>query len=137
MVVESIDTVNMLSKITLKKLSNDINVDHLIIEVHQRKCLYDTEHHSYRNDKKQENIWSGIPVILDTGNEFIIFSDIIELVREQHTVSQNHNKSAIFFSAIIELVRELVTIVTFTTNLSRIHEIFLKLSRPQGQIIDV
>ena len=49
-VVGSIDTVNMSSKKSLKKKSNDINVDHLIIEVQQR-VLYDTEHRSYRDDE--------------------------------------------------------------------------------------
>ena len=51
--------------------------------------------------------------------------------------AKNRNKSAIFFfPAIIELVRELV-ISNMHTNLKRIREKLFKLSRPQGQIIDV
>ena len=50
---------------------------------------------------------------------------------------KNRNKSAIlnFIPAIIELVRELL--ITCIKNLERIHEKRFKLSRPQGQIIDV
>ena len=40
---------HVVEKIIEKKI--DINVDHLIIEVQQRKVLYDTEHRLYREDE--------------------------------------------------------------------------------------
>ena len=96
---------------------------------------------------------------------FFFFSAIIELVREL-VISNMHNKFEkdmwktfqviaptrsnywrkmwkiainrpfFFFSAIIEL-SENWSLVTCITNLKRIREKLFKLSRPQGQIIDV
>ena len=85
----------------------------------------------------------------------IFFSAIIELVRELVTCITNLgriyenlsnywlkmrkitiNRPFCIFSAIIELVRELV-ISNMHNKFGRIHGKLFKLSRPQGQIIDV